>query len=508
MSESLLLEPKQKGATMSYLKKYFLKVAENQRTSAAIACMASIDAMAEAYPLISESIVQELKDQRKYLKLIASENYSSLPVQLAMGNWMTDKYSEGYVAHRFYAGCDNVDAIEKAAVDWAKKIFGAEHAYVQPHSGVDANLVAFWAILCQRVQSKEIDRLGKKTLDELTPEEYEQIRQLLVNQKVMGMALGSGGHLTHGYRHNISSKMMRSVSYEVDPRTGLIDYAALAQLVLKEKPLILVAGYSAYPRLIDFAKMREIADSVNAVLMVDMAHFAGLVAGGVMKGDYNPIPHAHIVTSTTHKTLRGPRGGLVLCTSEFKEMVDKGCPLVLGGPLPHVMAAKAIAFKEASTPEFERYAHQIVVNAKSLSASLMEKGVKVLTGGTDNHLLLMDVASTFQMNGRQAELLLRDAHLTVNRNSIPRDPNGAWYTSGVRMGTAAMTTLGMGASEMREIGSIVYDLLKGAEPFRDEKTGVASKAKIQVSKDLLTKSQERVAELLKGFPLYPEIVID
>jgi len=492
---------------MSYLKKYFLKVAENARTSAAIACMASLDAVGEVYPLIAESIVQELKDQRKYLKLIASENYSSLPVQLAMGNWLTDKYSEGYAGHRFYAGCENVDVIEAAAVDWAKKIFVAEHAYVQPHSGADANLVAFWAILSQRIQSKEIERLGKKTVDELSAEDYESVRQLLVNQKVMGMALGSGGHLTHGYRHNVSSKMMQSVSYDVDSTTGLIDYAALQSQVRKEKPLILIAGYSAYPRLIDFAKMREIADSVGAVLMVDMAHFAGLVAGKVMQGNYNPIPFAHVVTSTTHKTLRGPRGGLVLCSHEFKEMVDKGCPLVLGGPLPHVMAAKAMAFKEASTPEFAKYAHNIVVNAKALAASLMEKGVKVLTAGTDNHLLLMDVASTFRVNGRQAELLLREAHLTVNRNSIPRDPNGPWYTSGVRMGTAAMTTLGMGPLEMKEIGSIVYDLLKEAQPVMDEKSGGTSKAKVKAEPSVIARAQARVAALLKGFPLYPELVI-
>ena len=393
------------GAEVSYLKKYFHKVAESERTSAAIAYMASLDAVGAAYPEIAQSIVKELEDQRSHLKLIASENFSSLPVQLAMGNLLTDKYSEGFVGHRFYAGCENVDAIEGSANELAKKLFGAEHAYVQPHSGADANLVAFWAILIQRIQSKEIERLGKKTLDELTPEEYEQVRKLLVNQKMMGMALGSGGHLTHGYRHNISAKMMQSASYDVDPSTGLIDYDALAAQVKAEKPLILIAGYSAYPRLIDFARMREIADSVKAVLMVDMAHFAGLVAGKAMSGNYNPVPFAHIVTSTTHKTLRGPRGGLVLCKEEFREAVDKGCPVVLGGPLPHVMAAKAIAFKEALSPDFSRYARQVVENAKVLAESLMQKGVRVLTGGTDNHLLVFDVASTFKITGRQAESL-------------------------------------------------------------------------------------------------------
>lgn len=487
---------------MAYLKNYFTHTPEERRTSAAIAFLASLDAVGAANPEITASIVQELKDQRSYLKLIASENFSSLPVQLAMGNLLTDKYSEGYPGHRFYAGCDNVDAIESQAATLAKKIFGADHAYVQPHSGADANLVAFWAILVQRVQNKEVEQLGKKSLDELTPEEYERVRQLLVSQKMMGLALGSGGHLTHGYRHNVSAKIMRSVSYEVDPHTGLLDYTALAAQVRAEKPLILVAGYSAYPRLIDFAKMREIADSVGAVLFVDMAHFAGLVAGGVMQGNYNPIPFAHIVTSTTHKTLRGPRGGLVLCKEEFREAVDKGCPIVLGGPLPHVMAAKAIAFKEASSPAFSRYAHQVVENAKMLAETLQSQGVRVLTGGTDNHLLVMDVASTFGLNGRQAESALREAHLTVNRNSIPRDPNGAWYTSGVRMGTPAMTTLGMGVSEMREIGAIVLELLRATTPVS------GSKAKTVVEPATLTRCRARVAELLTAFPLYPELVID
>ncbi len=494
--------------TSPFLASYLVKVAEKQRTPAAIAYMASLDAISHEFPQVAESIVKELKDQRSHLKLIASENFCSLPVQLAMGNLLTDKYSEGYVNHRFYAGCENVDTVEGLAVDLAKKIFGADHAYVQPHSGADANLVAFWSILVHKIQSKEIEALGKKTLDDLTPEELERVRKLLVSQKVMGMALGSGGHLTHGYKHNISSKIMQSVSYDVDAATGLINYADLQAQVKKEKPLILIAGYSAYPRLIDFAKMREIADSVGAVLMVDMAHFAGLVAGKVMTGNYNPIPHAHIVTSTTHKTLRGPRGGLVLCTNEFREVVDKGCPLVLGGPLPHVMAAKAIAFKEASKPEFSHYAHQIVDNARALAGALMQEGAEVLTGGTDNHLLVMDVTKSFGINGRQAEFLLREAKLTVNRNAIPRDVNGPWYTSGIRMGTPATTTLGMKEPEMREIASIAYDLLKGAKPVIDEKTQAPSKARAHVETKAMRRAQERVSELLKGFPLYPEIVID
>lgn len=493
---------------MTYLKKYFAKVPEKDRHTEGIAYAASLDSVAGVCPDVAKSIVQELRDQRSYLKLIASENYCSLPVQLAMGNLLTDKYSEGYVGHRFYAGCGNVDEIEGRAIELAKKIFEADHAYVQPHSGADANLIAFWAILVNRVQSKEIERLGKKGLDELTPEEYETIRKLLVGQKMMGMALGSGGHLTHGYRHNISSKIMQSVSYEVDAETGLIDYAALQDQVKREKPLILIAGYSAYPRLIDFAKMREIADSVGAVLMVDMAHFAGLVAGKVLQAEFNPVPYAHIVTSTTHKTLRGPRGGLVLCKSEFKEAVDKGCPLVQGGPLPHVMAAKALAFQEATVPAFKKYARQIVDNAQAMAHAFMEGGVRVLTGGTDNHLLLLDVASTFKITGRQAELLLREAHLTVNRNAIPRDVNGPWYTSGVRIGTPAVTTLGMKQNEMKEIASIAVALLKEAEPAMDEKTGGPSRAKANVRSIVLARARQRVADVLKHFPLYPELVIE
>ena len=301
---------------------------------------------------------------------------------------------------------------------------------------------------------------------------------------------------------------MHSVGYEVDAKTGLIDYAALQAQAKLEKPLILVAGYSAYPRLIDFAKMREIADSVGAVLMVDMAHFSGLVAGKVFQGVYNPVPYAHIVTSTTHKTLRGPRGGMILCTNEFKEAVDKGCPLVQGGPLPHVMAAKAVAFEEVATPAFKKYAAQIVENAKAMAEAFMKAGARVLTGGTDNHMLLLDVASTFNITGRQAELLLREAHLTVNRNAIPRDVNGPWYTSGVRIGTPAVTTLGMKQKEMEEIASIVMSLLKDAKPSVDEKTGALSRAKAYVTPTVLAHSQQRVSKLLKHFPLYPELVIE
>jgi glycine hydroxymethyltransferase len=486
---------------MSFLEKYLKRVSEGKRATAAIAYMAALDHIQGEFPLITKAIVQELLDQRSHLKLIASENYSSLAVQLAMGNLLTDKYSEGYPHHRFYAGCENVDVIEDAAVKGAKALFNAEHAYVQPHSGADANMVAFWAVLVQRVQNKEVAALGKKSVDELSSEEYEKVRLLLCSQKMMGLSLNSGGHLTHGYRHNTSAKMMCAVPYEVNAETGLIDYAALQLQVKKEKPAILVAGYSAYPRLINFATMREIADSVGATFIVDMAHFAGLVAGKVMQGDYDPIPFAHIVTSTTHKTLRGPRGGLVLCKEEYREVVDKGCPLVLGGPLPHVMAAKAIAFKEAYSEAFRNYAHQIVKNAVSLAKRLSSHGIELTTGGTDNHLMVFNVASSFGLTGRQAETALRKASLTVNRNAIPFDVNGPWYTSGVRLGTPAVTSLGMKENEMHEIADFIVALLRGCIPG-------TSKAKVDIDPQVLSEVQQKVAALLARFPLYPDLIVD
>ncbi len=493
---------------MSYLQKYFNKTAEVNRSSAPIAYLAAIDAVRDAYPEIAEAIVQELKDQRSHLKMIASENFCTLPVQLAMGNLLTDKYAEGYPFHRFYAGCDNVDCVESLAVEELKKIFNCEHAYVQPHSGVDANMVAFWSILVHRVQNKEVERLGKKSLDELTAEEYEKVRELMMNQKVMGMSLNAGGHLTHGYRHNISSKMMHSFVYDINPKTGLLDYSEVQAQVKKVKPAILIAGYSAYPRLIDFAVMREIADSVGATFMVDMAHFAGLVAGKVMTGNYDPVPFSHVVTSTTHKTLRGPRGGVVLCKNEYSEVINKGCPLILGGPLPHVIAAKAIAFKEANTADYRTYAHQIVANAKALAEELLTHGIPLTTGGTDNHLLVMNVTQGFGLTGRQAELALREAFMTVNRNAVPFDTNGAWYTSGVRIGTPALTTLGMKEDEMKLIGAWIVKLLKATKPAPDTNKGGMSRAKVEIAPTVLETVRREISELLKQFPLYPEIIID
>jgi glycine hydroxymethyltransferase len=300
--------------------------------------------------------------------------------------------------------------------------------------------------------------------------------------------------------------MMRSVSYSVDLKTNLLDYAAIKKQAEKEKPLILIAGYSAYPRLINFAKMKEIASSVGAVLMVDMAHFAGLVAGKVMTGEYNPVPYADIVTSTTHKTLRGPRGGLILCKEEFKEVIDKGCPLVLGGPMPHVMAAKTIALQEANSRKFCEYAQKIVENAKQLAESLKELGVKIITDGTDNHIVLVDVFSSFGLFGRAAESGLRQALLTCNRNTIPGDKNGAWYTSGIRLGTPALTTLGMGKNEMKIIAKVIYDVLKHSHAKNGNNDKI-SKSEVEIEPNVLKKNRAQVRELLERFPLYPEIII-
>src|SRR5215470_6568756 len=297
-----------------------------------------------------------------------------------------------------------------------------------------------------RIAAATREKLGAKNVNELSEADWERLRGELGNQRLLGMSLDAGGHLTHGFRPNISGKMFHQQQYGTDPETGLLDYDALAAKAREFKPLIIVAGYSAYPRRIDFAKMREIADEVGASLMVDMAHFAGLVAGKVFTGNEDPVPHAHITTTTTHKSLRGPRGGLVLAQEEFAADVDRGCPMVLGGPLSHVMAAKAVALAEARQPSFRTYAQAIADNAKSLADGLLRRGARLVTGGTENHLVLMDV-STYGVTGRQAESALLDAGIVTNRNSIPSDPNGAWYTSGIRLGTPALTTRGFGAAD-------------------------------------------------------------
>ena len=475
-----------------------------------IAYLASLEQISMASPEVARSIVSELADQRGNLKLIASENYCSLAVQLAQGNLFTDKYAEGYPYHRFYAGCDNVDTIESLAASLATDLFGADHAYVQPHSGSDANLVAYWAILSARVYAPFMEEMGKTDPSALSDKEWSELRTSLGNQVLLGMNYYSGGHLTHGYRHNVSGRMFRAESYDVDRETGLIDYDQIRAQAKALQPLILLAGYSAYPRHVNFRVFREIADEVGAVLMVDMAHFAGLVAGGVFTGDYDPVAHADIVTTTTHKTLRGPRGGMVLCRQEFAEHVDRGCPMVLGGPLPHVIAAKAVGFQEASTEEFKHYAHRIVENASALARYCVAEGMMVPTGGTDNHLLLVDV-TPFGLTGRQAESAVRGARMTLNRNALPFDANGPWYTSGLRIGTPALTTLGMGEEEMKETASIIKSVLVSTSPSRITKgksAGSLSRAAYKTDEKALADARSRVADLLGRFPLYPELDLE
>jgi glycine hydroxymethyltransferase len=472
-------------------------------TAASTAFRAALDVVGAALPEVADSIRQELADQRSHLKLIASENFASPAVLLAMGNWLSDKYAEGSPGHRFYAGCDNVDAIETRAVELAKSLFGATHAYVQPHSGIDANLVAFWAVLTQRVEAPELERLNAKDVRDLSADDWEALRRKLGTQKMMGMALDAGGHLTHGFRPNVSGKLFEYTSYTVDPETNLLDYDQVRERAREERPLLLIGGYSSYPRKVNFRIFREIADEVGATLMVDMAHFAGLVAGKVLTGDFDPVRHAHIVTTTTHKTLRGPRGGMVLCDAELADTVDRGCPLVLGGPLPHMIAAKAVALHEASQPEFETYAQRIVENAAALADALQSEGVSVVTGGSENHIVLVDVRP-FGLTGRQAEGALRSAGLTMNRNVIPNDTNGSWYTSGLRLGTPAVTTLGMGMEEMREIASVIGSVLRATVATKTQ-SGKPSLANYEVEERARAEAEGRAQDLLGRFPLYPEI---
>ncbi|MFD0560856.1 glycine hydroxymethyltransferase [Kitasatospora saccharophila] len=460
----------------------------------------ALDVVRAVEPRIAAAISGELTDQRASLKLIASENYASPAVLLAMGNWLSDKYAEGTPGRRFYAGCRNVDTVEELAAEHARELFGAEHAYVQPHSGIDANLVAFWAVLSQRVESPALRRAGVRNVNDLSEQDWAELRRELGNQRMLGMSLDAGGHLTHGFRPNISGKMFDQRSYGTDPATGLVDYDEVRRIALEFKPLILVAGYSAYPRLVNFRRMREIADEVGATLMVDMAHFAGLVAGKVLTGDFDPVAHAQIVTTTTHKSLRGPRGGMVLCTSELAEHVDRGCPLVLGGPLSHVMAAKAVAFAEARRPEFQVYARQVVDNARALAEGLLARGATLVTGGTDNHLVLADVSS-YGLTGRQAEAALLDSGIVTNRNAVPQDPNGAWYTSGIRLGTPALTTRGLGAAELDEVAELIHTVLTATTPVGSSKAQYALDGAVRDS------VAKRAVDLLADHPLYPGIAL-
>jgi glycine hydroxymethyltransferase len=431
-----------------------------------------------------------------------------MAVQLAMGNLLTDKYAEGIPNHRFYAGNENVDDIETLAAEEACRLFGAQYANVQPHCGADANLLAYWAILSTRIESPALEKWGETNLYKLNDSQWNELRVSLGSQRLLGLDYYSGGHLTHGYRHNLSGRMFDIYGYSVSAEDGLLDYDEIEKQAIEVKPFILLAGYSAYPRKINFKRMREIADKVGAVFMVDMAHFAGLVAGKVFTDEYDPVPWAHVVTSTTHKTLRGPRAGLVLSTSEFAEALDKGCPLTMGGPLPHVIAAKAIAFREAAAPEFRLYSHKVIDNCKVLAASCMKNGLDVLTGGTDNHLMLVNVHKA-GLTGRQAESALHECHITLNRNSLPRDPNGPWYTSGIRVGTAAATTLGMGEAEMIELGELMAKVIKGTTQAKDKKDpSKNSKAKYIINESVKNEVHIRVKALMDRFPVYPELDLD
>ena len=460
-----------------------------------------LDVIGKVEPRISQAIRDELTDQRASLKLIASENYASLPVLATMGTWLSDKYAEGTIGHRFYAGCQNVDVVESVAAEHARELFGAEYAYAQPHSGIDANLTAYWAILAHHIETPALAEFGSKNVSELSEADWETLRARFGSQRLLGMSLDAGGHLTHGFRPNVSGKMFHQRSYGTNPETGLLDYDALAAQAAEFKPLVIVAGYSAYPRRIDFAKMREIADSVGAVLMVDMAHFAGLVAGKVFTGNENPVPFAQVVTTTTHKSLRGPRGGLVLATKDYAGDVDRGCPMVLGGPLSHIMAAKAVALAEARTEAYRDYAHRVVDNARALAEGLLKRGGTLVTGGTDNHIVLLDVSS-FGLTGRQAESALLDSGIVTNRNSVPNDPNGAWYTSGIRLGTPALTSRGFTTSDMDEVAAMITDVLKKTTPTTT-KDGKPGKAKYELTPEVAEGSKDRAAKLLDLHPLYP-----
>jgi glycine hydroxymethyltransferase len=467
------------------------------------AYQSALGVIRSAEPRVADAIVAELADQRASLKLIASENYASPAVLLAMGNWFSDKYAEGTIGRRFYAGCKNVDTIEALAAEHARELFGSPHAYVQPHSGIDANLVAFWAVLMQRVEHPALERLAKRHINDLDDEQWARLRADLGNQRLLGMSLDAGGHLTHGFRPNISGKMFDQRSYGTDPQSGLLDYDALRAQAREFRPLIIIGGYSAYPRLINFAIMREIADEVGATLMVDMAHFAGLVAGKVLTGDLDPIPHAHLTTTTTHKSLRGPRGGMVLCGPDLADYVDRGCPAVLGGPLSHIMAAKAVALAEARTPDFRDYAGRIVDNSRALADGLLRRGVTLVTGGTDNHIVLLDVSS-FGLTGRQAESALLQSGIVTNRNSIPRDPNGAWFTSGIRIGTPALTTRGLGPDEMDVIADLIATVLKETSPATAS-DGKPAKVKYLLDDKVAARIAAQATELVSGFPLYPGV---
>ena len=412
----------------------------------------SFDIIRQQDRQVYDSMMRELERQRDHIELIASENFVSPAVMQAMGSHLTNKYAEGYPAARYYGGCQYVDEIERLAIDRAKQLFGAEHANVQPHSGSQANVAVYLALLKP-------------------------------GDTILGMDLSHGGHLTHGSKASISGKYFNACFYGVDKETERIDYDAVQRRAEECRPKLIIAGASAYSRVIDFARMRQIADSVDAYLMVDMAHIAGLVAAGEHP---SPVPYAHVVTTTTHKTLRGPRGALILCKEELKKKIDSAVfPGTQGGPLMHIIAAKAICFGEALRPEFREYQHQVVLNAAALADELGAQGLRLVSGGTDNHLLNVDVMSMGK-TGAEVQELLDMANITANKNAIPFDTLPVRQTSGMRFGTPAVTTRGMKEAEMREIGGMIVQLLRGGSEATDE-------------------VRRHTIELCRRFPLYPEL---
>ena len=396
--------------------------------------IATLDYLNEYDPAIGNAMTDELKRQRRNLELIASENIVSPAVMAAMGSLLTNKYAEGYPGKRYYGGCQCVDVVEEIARQRACELFGAEHANVQPHSGAQANTAVYFAML--------------------NP-----------GDTVMGMNLNEGGHLTHGSPVNISGKYFNFVPYGVDPETHRIDYDKVLEIAKECKPKMIVAGASAYPRIIDFAKLREIADAVGAYLMVDMAHIAGLVAAGVHP---NPVPYCEFVTTTTHKTLRGPRGGLILCKEEYAKAIDKAIfPGTQGGPLMHIIAAKAVCFGEALKPEFKEYAKQIIDNAQALAKGLTNRGLKLVSGGTDNHLMLLDLSDS-DVTGKELEKRLDEVYITANKNTIPNEQRSPFITSGVRLGTPAVTTRGLNEDDMDIIAECIYLAVTDFENSQDK----------------------------------------
>ncbi|TAN99284.1 MAG: serine hydroxymethyltransferase [Phormidium sp. SL48-SHIP] len=417
----------------------------------------NFELLAASDPMLAEILDQELQRQRDHLELIASENFTSAAVLAAQGSVLTNKYAEGLPKKRYYGGCEYIDRAEQLAIDRAKELFGAAHANVQPHSGAQANFAVFLALLKP-------------------------------GDTIMGMDLSHGGHLTHGSPVNVSGKWFNVQHYGVSQANEQLDYEEIRQLALKHRPKLLICGYSAYPRTIHFDKFRAIADEVGAYLMADIAHIAGLVASGHHP---NPLPHCHVVTTTTHKTLRGPRGGLILTQDpDLGKKFDKAVfPGSQGGPLEHVIAAKAVAFGEALKPDFKTYSGQVIANAQAMAGQLQDRGLKIVSDGTDNHLMLVDLRSV-KMTGKRADALVSEVNITANKNTVPFDPESPFVTSGLRLGSPAMTTRGMGVEEFKEIGNIIADRLLNPD---DE--------------SVANQCRQRVATLCESFPLYPHLRI-